>query len=88
MLLIAFVIYFWTTPKDRLSENERARANVARMEARAGGSSAKRLKASSSAAIMKAYKDTQAAQTRYALIVVMVLGVGFLGYSFVKKKED
>jgi len=88
MLIIAFVTYFWTTPKEGLTQNEIAAKNVARMEARAaGGSSTKRAPKSSSSAIMKAYKDTQATQLRYVLIIIMLLGIGSLGYSFIKKEE-
>lgn len=89
MFIIAFVIFFWTTPKEGLSENEKAARNVARMEASMAGGSSKASKAStpSKSPIMKAYKDTQAKQMRYLLILSMILGVGFLGYSFVKREE-
>ena len=33
MLLVGFAIHFWVTPKEGLSKNEIAAANVARMEA-------------------------------------------------------
>jgi len=86
MLVVAFAIYFWSTPKEGLTQNEIAAANVARMEARVAGGSGTNKANSSSADIMRAYKDTQAAQKKYSLIFIMILGVGFLGYSFVKKK--
>ena len=90
MFIIAFVIFFWTTPKEGISENEKAARNVARMEARIAGASSSASKTSkrSKSPIMKSYKDTQAKQLRYALIVTMIIGAGFLGYSFVRKKED
>lgn len=89
MFLIAFVIFFWTTPKQGLSENEIAARNVARMEASiAGSTSSSKSSKAANAPIMKSYKDTQAKQMRYALILAMVLGIGFLGYSFISKKED
>ncbi|MCF6331291.1 MAG: hypothetical protein L3I99_07070 [Sulfurimonas sp.] len=88
MLLVGFMMFFWTTPKDGLSTNEMAAANIARMEARAiGGSGTKKIN-SSSAEIMKAYKDKQEVQKKYTLIIIMILGVGFLGYSFVRKKDN
>lgn len=87
MLLISFVIYFWSTPKEGLTQNQIAAANVARMEARVSGGSGTQKSQSSSADIMKAYKDTQASQSKYMLIFIMVMGVGFLGYSFIKKEE-
>lgn len=86
ILVIAFVSYFWTTPKEGLSQNKIAAANVARMEARVASGSKIKKTQPSSAEIMQAYKDTQAAQQKYALIVLMIIGLGSLGYSFVKKK--
>lgn len=90
MLLVGFIIYFWTTPKEGLSKNEIAAANVARMEAVvARGSSGSVSKSqSSSAKILEELKNTQAKQMQYLTIIVMILGVGFLGYSFVKPKSD
>lgn len=89
MFLIAFVALFWTTPKEGLSENEKAAINIARMEARMAGNSPSISKAqtSSKSPIMKSYKDMQAKQLRYALIVLMIIGAGFLGYSFIKKEK-
>ncbi len=89
MLLVGFMMFFWTTPKDGLSKNEMAAANIERMEARvAGGSSASAKKNNSSNVdIMKAYKDKQEVQKKYTLIIIMMLGIGFLGYSFVRKKD-
>ena len=91
LFLFAFVAFFWTTPKKGLSENELAAANVARMEARVtgamGGSSGQKEKPKHSP-FMQKYKDTQAQQMRYALIVIMIVGAGFLGYSFLKKNGD
>ncbi len=88
LFIIAFVVFFWTTPKEGLSENEKAARSIARVEARVAtsSSSASRAKKPSHLPIMQSYKDTQAKQMRYLLILSMILGVGFLGYSFVKKK--
>ena len=90
MLLVSFIVYFWITPKEGLSQNEIAAANVARMEARvAGGSGGSRSKPqSSSAKILEELKNTQAKQVQYFIILSMIIGVGLLGYSFVKPKED
>jgi len=89
MFLIAFSVYFWITPKQGVSENEIAARNVARMEARIGGASSASTKAQKPkhTPIMKSYKETQAKQMRYMLILSMIVGVGFLGYSFVKKRS-
>ncbi|MDA7816965.1 hypothetical protein N9A28_02120 [Sulfurimonas sp.] len=90
MLLVGFVTYFWVTPKEGLSQNEIAAANVARMEARtAGGSgSSKKKTGSSSSKILEELKNTQKKQVQYLMIITIILGSGFLGYSFIKKKED
>ena len=87
MFVIAFIIFFWSSPKEGISENEKAARNIARMEAKVAGSSSsasKNLKPKHSP-IMKAYKDTRAKQMRYLLIISMILGAGFLGYSFLKR---
>jgi len=87
MLVVGFTSYFWTTPKEVLTQNEVAAANVARMEARvAGGQGGSSLKPeSSSADILKHLKNTQEANTRYLTIFAMIFGIGFLGYSFMPK---
>lgn len=86
-LLMAIVLLFWSQPKDVLSENEKAMANIARMEAQVSGSSSK-AKASSSEYIMKEYKETQKTQLRIFLILMFISGVGFLGYGFLKKENS
>jgi uncharacterized protein YjeT (DUF2065 family) len=88
MLVVGFAIYFWTAPKEGVSEIEAAAANVARMEASvsAAGSSSK--KTQSSQKYLEELKSTQEKQMRYLTIIAMVLGAGFLGYSFIKPKND
>jgi len=88
MLVVGFATHFWTTPKDALSENEIAAANVARMEARAAGGSGTQQKSQKpkESPFLKKYKETQAAQFKFLTIFIMIFGVGFLGYSFIKKK--
>jgi len=90
MLVIGFAAHFWTTPKEVLTQNERAAANIARMEAKVAGgsSSAKQSAKKDDAKFMSKMKDTQAKQLRFLTIIAMILGVGFLGYSFVKPKRD
>ncbi len=90
MLVVGFAIHFWTTPKEGISANDRAAANVARMEAKAkgsGSSSEKKAKKDDSK-FLDELKDTQAKQLQYLTIIAMILGVGFLGYSFIPKKEE
>jgi len=89
MLIVGFVINFWVTPKDGLSENDKAAARVARMEAKIKGTSLKGSKSSkkSDSKFLEELKKTQAKQLQYITIIVMILGAGSLGYSFISKKR-
>ena len=90
MLVIGFTIHFWSMPQKGLSANEKAAANVARMEAKVTGSSSKSKKSTKkdSSDFLQELKKTQAQQLQYLTIIAMLFGVGFLGYSFVPKKEE
>lgn len=90
LLLIGFVIHFWTVPQKGISQNDRAAANLARMEASVKGSeSTKQTKQKSdNLKFLKELKDQQEKQVEYFTILIMILGAGSLGYSFIKKKED
>ncbi len=81
-LLMALVLLFWSQPKSVLSENEKAAANVARMEAKAKGSSA----ASATGNIMQDHHESQKKQLRIFLIIMTISGAAFLGYGFLKKE--
>lgn len=91
MLLIGFVIHFWVTPKEVLTKSEIAAANVARMErsvARNSHSSQSSQRKTSSQVpkFMEKFKDAKKKQMEFLTIFAMIFGVGFLGYSFVKKE--
>jgi len=90
MLLIGFAIHFWSTPKEGISANERAAANIARMEARVAGSSSQQSKTSvkNDSKFLDELKNTQAKQMKYLTIIAMIIGIGFLGYSFMPKKKN
>jgi len=90
MLVIGFAIHFWTAPKEGISANERAAANIARIEAKVKGQSSAQSKSSkkSDSKFLDDLKNTQAKQLQYLTVIAMILGVGFLGYSFMPKKED
>ncbi|QFR48526.1 hypothetical protein FJR48_01800 [Sulfurimonas lithotrophica] len=90
LLIVSIAAFFWTAPKKGFTENEIAAANVARMEARMAGqnSGVAQKEKPKHSPFLKTYKDTQAKQLRYALIVMMIAGIGFLGYSFLSKKEE
>jgi hypothetical protein len=90
MLLVGFAIHFWVTPKEGFSEVDIAAANVARMEAsvKGHGGSAKKAHKPDTSKFLEEFKNTQAKQRQYLTIIAMILGIGFLGYSFLPKKED
>lgn len=90
MLVVGFAVHFWVTPSKGLSENDKAAARVARMEASAKGQDSKKSASTKKddTKFLEKLKDTQAQQLQYMMILVMLFGVGFLGYSFIPKKED
>jgi Na+/H+ antiporter NhaC len=81
-LLMALVLLFWSQPKMVLSENEKAAANVARMESKAKGNSAP----SSTGNIMQEHHQSQKKQLRIFLIIMTISGAVLLGYGFLKKE--
>lgn len=81
-LLMALVLLFWSQPKAGLSENEKAAANVARMEAKAKGSTAPSVTGN----IMQEHHENQKKQLRIFLIIMTISGAAFLGYGFLKKE--
>ncbi|MEA2091947.1 MAG: hypothetical protein U9O83_06250 [Campylobacterota bacterium] len=87
MLLIGFVVHFWITPKEGLTKNEIAAANIARIEAKIAGrtSGSKESHKQDTSKFLEEFKNTQAKQMQYLTIIAMILGVGFLGYSFIKR---
>lgn len=80
-LLMALLLLFWSQPKEVLSENEQAAANVARMEAKTKSVTG----ASGVNNIMKEHHESQKKQLRVFLIIMTLSGAGFLGYGFLKK---
>lgn len=90
MLILGFVAYFWITPKEVLSENEIAAANIARMEAsvRGSSSSSKRSSKPETSKFIEELKNAQKAQIQYLTILSMTFGVLFLGYSFISKPKS
>lgn len=90
MLIVGFSIHFWETPKQGLSENDKAAARVARMESKVKGSSSreKASKEKDSSKFTDKMKNAQEKQMKYMTILAMLFGVGFLGYSFMPKKEE
>jgi len=87
MLLLASAMLFWDNRGDTVTEESLAAANVARMEARMQAQSSG-AKASPETSIFSGnYREKQQQQLRYAVIALMITGVGFLLYGFLKKEE-
>jgi len=90
MLVVGFAVHFWVTPKKGLTQNEIAAANIARMEAAVtnrGGQTSKSQK-KDDAKFLETLKNTQIKQMQYLTIISMIFGVGFLGYSFIPKRDS
>ena len=89
MLVVGFAVHFWLTPQKGLSENDKAAARIARMEAqiKSTGSGTKKSQEKDTSKFMEKMKSTQEKQMQYMTIVAMIFGVGFLGYSFMPKKD-
>lgn len=88
MLLLGFIAYFWVTPKEGVSANVLAAANVARMEAKvAGVSSTQSSVKPSDSKFVDTFRETREKQLKYLTIIIMIFGAGFLAYSFLKKEE-
>jgi len=83
MLLISFIIYFWDIEQKTLTPNERAAANIARMEAKVSVKTTTNKHESSK--FLQHLQKKQDEQLRYMLIFFMIFGLGFLGYSFIKR---
>ena len=89
ILLIGCAVHFWSQPQKGVSVNEIAAANVARMEASIKGDTKYTTKVKSDmSTFTKALTTVQQERTRYITIFAMILGILFLGYSFIKKEED
>ena len=84
-LLMALVLLFWSQAKPGMNENEKAAANLARMEGQVSTASQK--PASSTDDFKLAHSQYQEGQVEIFLAVMLIFGVGFLGYGFLKKEE-
>lgn len=87
MLISGLASFFWVTPKQGLSANDRAAANIARMEAKVQGNTNVTSSKSNDSKFLKNLKNTQEKQVKYMTILFIIIGVGFLGSSFFTKKQ-
>ena len=90
LLLVGLGAFFWVNNSGSgvSVAEQRAAKRVARMEARVSGSSSatvsqEKVKTNYS----EVYSDRSKEQIKFMLIVMMLLGLGSLGYSFVKKEN-
>ncbi len=88
LLLGAAALFFWGDPAGSTMsiEEQRAAERVARMEARVQGAVVHTAK-TPKVDYAKAYSEHTKTQTRLMLIMMMLLGVLFLAYSFIKKRK-
>ena len=88
MLLTGFLIQFWSIPQKGISKNDLAAQRIARMEASIVSNSVQQSESKPNTSnLTKSLKETQKKQMQYLTILAMILGIGSLGYSFLKKKE-
>lgn len=89
LILGAAVSLFWDMRGGGVSEEERLAAErvaqyEARMHAQMAGS---QKKSAEKPYFMEAYKEKQEQQLRYAVVIALTIGIGFVGYSFLRKEE-
>jgi len=83
MFIVSVFVHFSNTPKD-MSENERAVANIARMQ-RTVSVSLKANTKSSGSSVSKQMSEFQEKQKEIFSIFLMVSSMLFFGFSFIKK---
>jgi hypothetical protein len=84
MLLGALGVLFWSNQSStQMSKEEQyARANLARMEAKVKNKSVNTKKSTKP---LKQFYESRDKQLRYLMIAMLITGVGFLGYGVFKK---
>lgn len=92
LLVFGMLTYFlYTPPKEEMGENDKAAERIARMEAQAKGSSSAKAPSHSvqrgTSTFTLGMREMQNQQMKYLLILLALLGIGFLIYRFTKKKE-
>lgn len=89
LVVVSIAMLFWTNMGNAVSDEERlAAASVARMEARMAGKSTASQSNPQKMDFMGTYVEEQKMQLRYMLIAMLVGGVCFLGYGFLKKSGE
>ena len=85
MLLGALGVLFWSNQNTtQISKEEQyARANLARMEAKVQSTSSSHIKKKSES--LDDFYESRDKQLRYLMIVMVIGGVGLLGYGIFKK---
>ena len=83
MLLIALGLFFWSNESSLSKEERLAKASIARMEARMNTQA--NTQAGKKSASLEIFYEARDKQMRYLLIVMIISGIGFLGFGFFKK---
>ncbi|MEA3373488.1 MAG: hypothetical protein U9Q62_07345 [Campylobacterota bacterium] len=89
LIIGAVASLFWSNLDSGVTDEERmAAASVARMEARMSGqSSGAQQQAPEKPMFSSDYRETQKEQLRYAVVIALIFGIGFVGYGLLKKEE-
>jgi len=89
MLCVGVVVHFWSVPKEGISENDIAAANIARMEASVmGGSGTKQSQKPDTSKFLEELQSAQEKQQEQLTVVSIIFGVLFLLYSFISKPDS
>lgn len=89
MLIIGITMMFWDMRGDTVSDEERRAAeNVARMEARMSGAQNAQVQPDDKALLSHKFKAHHEQQLRYAVILLILGGAGFMGYSLFRSYTD
>ncbi|MEA2100724.1 MAG: hypothetical protein U9P72_11415 [Campylobacterota bacterium] len=90
MFLIGFSVYIWSLTGQTLDANQRAMANIARMEAgaKAGVFNTKISDVQNGGNFLQQVRDVQKNNTKNLTLVAMVLGAILLWYSFFSMKPS
>ncbi|MEA3521495.1 MAG: hypothetical protein U9R50_00830 [Campylobacterota bacterium] len=83
LLIIALGLFFWTNESALSKEERLAQANIARMQARTEG--ANHTQSVHASATLDTFYEGRDKQMQYLLIIMIIGGIGFLGFGFFKK---
>jgi len=89
LLFLSIALQVWTFSTPKLTANQRAEANIARMEASAKAAifNTKMSEAKGGTNFLQQVRDVQKENTMNITIIALILGVFFLSFGFSNKKK-